>query len=100
MPPAGRALKTQAVPTVLMNHELGSSIVLAKAMEMSDMPPPIVPVIFSFAILVAAGALQMSLGDVMSEEADLGISSGANARKEMERKNNSYFKKGPSSDDV
>eukprot|EP00613_Pedinella_sp_CCMP2098_P001146 CAMPEP_0171619524 /NCGR_PEP_ID=MMETSP0990-20121206/15432_1 /TAXON_ID=483369 /ORGANISM="non described non described, Strain CCMP2098" /LENGTH=66 /DNA_ID=CAMNT_0012184613 /DNA_START=206 /DNA_END=406 /DNA_ORIENTATION=- len=63
------------------------------------MPPPYVPVLFSIAILGGVGVLQMSLGDVMSQEADLGISSGINAKKEMERKSKSYFDKKSQSGD-
>ena len=50
------------------------------------------PVVFSLAIIVGVGILQLSLGDVYAEEADLGISSGINAKKEMERRSKSYFK--------
>ena len=61
-------------------------------MDMSTMPDPAVPVVFSLAIIVGVGILQLSLGDVYAEEADLGISSGINAKKEMERRSKSYFK--------
>ena len=61
-------------------------------MDMSTMPDPIVPVLFSFAILVGVGFLQMSLGDVYAEEAALPLSSGVKAKREMERKTKSYFK--------
>ena len=74
-------------------------LVLAEAMgikdgrmDMSTMPDPAVPVLFTFAIIVGVGVLQLSLGDVYAEEADLGISSGINAKKEMERRSKSYFK--------
>jgi len=34
-----------------------------------------------------------SLGDVIDEESQLGMQSGARAKKEMERSRSSYFKK-------
>lgn len=63
-----------------------------------NMLPPAVPAILSLVILVAGGFLQMSLGDVYNQEAELGNASGLNAKKEMERKTKSYFKDGPRTD--
>ena len=84
--------RLQVLPPHAIAH---SSVFVAASMDMADMPPPYIPVIFSLAIVVGVGVLQMSLGDVMAEEADLGISSGINARKEAERKSKSYFERGP-----
>ena len=61
--------------------------------EMADLPPPYVPVIFGFAVVAGVGVLTGSLGDVINEEAQLGMQSGARAKKEIERTRSSYFKK-------
>ena len=56
-----------------------------------ELPPPYLPVAFAIFLLAAAGALQLSLGDVMLEEAQLGTESGVKARREMERRQG-YFR--------
>eukprot|EP00543_Licmophora_paradoxa_P003172 CAMPEP_0202458712 /NCGR_PEP_ID=MMETSP1360-20130828/27379_1 /ASSEMBLY_ACC=CAM_ASM_000848 /TAXON_ID=515479 /ORGANISM="Licmophora paradoxa, Strain CCMP2313" /LENGTH=127 /DNA_ID=CAMNT_0049079389 /DNA_START=14 /DNA_END=397 /DNA_ORIENTATION=+ len=61
--------------------------------EVADLPPPYIPVIFGLGLLVGVGLLTGSLGDIMSEEASLGMLSGAQAKKEMQRSKSSYFKK-------
>jgi len=61
--------------------------------EISELPPVWVPIIFAIAILGGVGLLTGSLGDVISDEASLGLMSGAQAKKEMERSRSSYFKK-------
>jgi hypothetical protein len=61
--------------------------------EIEDLPPPYFVVIFAIAILGGVGLLTGSLGDVMTEEAQLGMMSGARAKKEKERSRSSYFKK-------
>ena len=61
--------------------------------EMADLPPPYVPVLFGLGVLVGVGILTSSLGDVIDEEASLGMQSGARAKKEIERSRSSYFKK-------
>jgi len=61
--------------------------------ELADLPPPIIPVVFSLLLLVGVGALTGSLGDVLDEEAQLGMQSGARAKKDIERSRSSYFKK-------
>jgi len=48
-------------------------------------------IVFAVALLGAIAALQLSLGDVMTDEAMLGQQSGAKARKEMERRQG-YFR--------
>lgn len=61
--------------------------------EMAELPPPYVPALFAVALLIGVGVLTGSLGDVMTEESQLGMQSGARARKEIERSRSSYFKK-------
>lgn len=61
--------------------------------EIADLPPPYVPVAFGFLLIVGVGVLTGSLGNVMDEEASLGLQSGARAKKEMQRSKSSYFKK-------
>mmetsp|Transcript_20421 Transcript_20421/g.24543 ORF Transcript_20421/g.24543 Transcript_20421/m.24543 type:complete len:172 (+) Transcript_20421:114-629(+) len=61
--------------------------------EIAQLPPVWVPAVFAVALLIGVGVLTSSLGDVMSEEASLGMQSGARAKKEMERNRSSYFKK-------
>ncbi|CAB9504943.1 expressed unknown protein [Seminavis robusta] len=61
--------------------------------EMAELPPPYVPAIFAVGLLVGVGVLTGSLGNVIDEEASLGLQSGARARKEIERSRSSYFKK-------
>jgi hypothetical protein len=61
--------------------------------EVAELPPPYVPVIFAFAMIGGVGWLTSSLGNVMDEEASLGLQSGARAKKERERSSSSYFKK-------
>jgi hypothetical protein len=62
-------------------------------MEIAELPPPYVPAIFGVVLLAGVGILTSSLGDVMDEEASLGLQSGARAKKEIERSRSSYFKK-------
>lgn len=64
-----------------------------EADEVSELPPPFIPVLFGFALIGGVGWLTASLGDVMEEEASLGLQSGARAKKERERSSSSYFKK-------
>lgn len=75
---------------------VASSNLLVSAVEdyeVAELPPPIVPVVFGIGLLVGVGLLTGSLGDVMDEEAQLGMQSGARAKKEIERSRSSYFKK-------
>jgi len=65
----------------------------ADDVEYAELPPPYIPVAFGFALLVGVGLLTGSLGDVLDEEASLGLQSGARAKKEIERSRSSYFKK-------
>ena len=57
--------------------------------------PPLryIPAIFGVVLLAGVGILTSSLGDVMDEEASLGLQSGARAKKEIERSRSSYFKR-------
>jgi hypothetical protein len=61
--------------------------------ELADLPPPYVPVIFGLVLIAGVGVLTGSLGDVIDDEAQLGLQSGARAKKEIERTRSSYFKK-------
>ena len=62
-------------------------------LEIAELPPPYVPALFGVALLVGVGVLTGSLGNVMDEEASLGLQSGARAKKEIERSRSSYVKK-------
>jgi hypothetical protein len=77
---------------------MASQIIIQSAqaveeVEVVDLPPPYVPVIVGLFLLGGVGVLTSSLGNVMDEEASLGLQSGARAKKEMERSRSSYFKK-------
>mmetsp|Transcript_23959 Transcript_23959/g.66507 ORF Transcript_23959/g.66507 Transcript_23959/m.66507 type:complete len:145 (-) Transcript_23959:1542-1976(-) len=61
--------------------------------EYAELPPPYVPALFGLGLLVGVGVLTGSLGNVMDEEASLGMQSGARAKKEIERSRSSFFKK-------
>ena len=63
------------------------------AAEISELPPPYVPVVVAVVLLGGVGLLTNSLGDVLADEASLGERSGARAKKEMDRSRSSYFKK-------
>ena len=65
----------------------------ATEVELADLPPVWIPVAFGLALIVGVGVLTSSLGDVIDEESQLGMQSGARARKEIERSKSSYFKK-------
>eukprot|EP00429_Kryptoperidinium_foliaceum_P010744 CAMPEP_0176001702 /NCGR_PEP_ID=MMETSP0120_2-20121206/262_1 /TAXON_ID=160619 /ORGANISM="Kryptoperidinium foliaceum, Strain CCMP 1326" /LENGTH=147 /DNA_ID=CAMNT_0017334257 /DNA_START=68 /DNA_END=511 /DNA_ORIENTATION=- len=66
---------------------------MAEDVEYAELPPPYVPAIFGVVLLAGVGILTASLGDVMTEEANLGLQSGARAKKEIERSRSSYFKR-------
>jgi len=61
--------------------------------ELADLPPPYIPVVFGLVLVAGVGLLTGSLGDVIDDEAQLGMQSGARAKKEIERTRSSYFKK-------
>ena len=61
--------------------------------ELAELPPVYVPVLFGLVLIVGVGVLTASLGDVIDEEASLGLQSGARAKKEIERSRSSYFKR-------
>jgi hypothetical protein len=93
----------------------------AEELEIVELPPPYVPLLFGVGILVGVGVLTSSLGDVYTEgtfcefrkhlldsivgivlithsfcfatESSLGMQSGARAKKERDRSRSSYFKK-------
>merc|ERR1740139_941728 len=62
-------------------------------LEVTELPPPYIPVIFAILILGGVGWLTASLGNVLDEEASLGLQPGARAKKERERSRSSYFNK-------
>jgi hypothetical protein len=64
-----------------------------EAVELAELPPPYIPAIFAVVLLGGVGWFTASLGNVMDEEASLGLQSGAKAKKDMERSRSSYFKK-------
>ena len=78
---------------VLSSLAVPCAAIATDAAEISDLPPPYVPVAVGFGLLIAVGVLTNSLGDVLADEASLGERSGARAKKEMERSRSSYFKK-------
>ncbi|CAJ1908999.1 unnamed protein product [Cylindrotheca closterium] len=61
--------------------------------ELAELPPPYIPALFGVVLIAGVGVLTASLGDVMTEEASLGMQSGAQAKKEIERSRSSYFKR-------
>ena len=65
----------------------------AEELEIEELPPVYVPILFAIVIIGGVGVLTASLGDVYTEEASLGLQSGARAKKERERSRSSYFKK-------
>lgn len=65
----------------------------ADEIEVAELPPVYIPILFALVCLGGVGFLTSSLGDVISEEASLGNLSGARAKKEQERSRSSYFKK-------
>ena len=65
----------------------------ADDLEVTELPNPIVPVLFGILVIGGVGVLTASLGDVYTEESNLGLQSGARAKKERERSRSSYFKK-------
>lgn len=66
---------------------------MAEDLEYAELPPPYVPALFGVVLVAGVGVLTASLGDVMTEEANLGLQSGARAKKEIERSRSSYFKR-------
>jgi len=65
----------------------------ADDLELEELPPVYVPILFAILVLGGVGVLTASLGNVMDEEASLGLQSGARAKKERDRSRSSYFKK-------
>jgi len=86
----GVGLSSAAVISAFPFHAAFAS---SDDIEYADLPPPYIPVAFGLVLLVSVGLLTGSLGDVLDEEASLGLQSGARAKKEIERSRSSYFKK-------
>lgn len=61
-------------------------------MNVEDLPPPYIPVIFSLLLIAGVGVLTSSLGDVVGDEAQLGDRSGARAKKELEKGRSSFLR--------
>lgn len=86
------AAATASSPLWTTTAACSSLTLLADEMELAELPPPYVPALFGVALLVGVGIFTGSLGNVMDEEASLGLQSGARAKKEIERSRSSYFK--------
>lgn len=89
-----------SVATILVGLFLSGAVAWIPAaawatteVELAELPPPYVPVIFGLVVIAGVGVLTGSLGDVIDDEAQLGLQSGARAKKEIERTRSSYFKK-------
>jgi hypothetical protein len=98
-PPAGDLMRKHTALSVTAGFAssmlafASSALAVTEELEMAELPPPYVPVIFTVGLLVGAGVLTGSLGNVIDEEAMLGMQSGARAKKEIERSRSNYFKK-------
>ncbi|KAL7547383.1 hypothetical protein ACHAWF_010697 [Thalassiosira exigua] len=79
--------------TFLTTTPLSSFAESVDDLELAELPPVYVPILFAIGVLGGVGVLTASLGNVMDEEASLGLQSGARAKKERERSRSSYFKK-------
>jgi hypothetical protein len=86
-------LKCFGIMTALSVVPSALAVAAEDAYEIAELPPVYVPVIFGIGLLIGVGLLTGSLGDVIDEESQLGMQSGARAQKEMERSRSSYFKK-------
>jgi|EP00979_Chaetoceros_neogracilis_P007436 hypothetical protein len=82
-----------ATATALLVPSAARAFETLDDVEVADLPPVWVPILFAVAILLGVGGLTFSLGDVYTEEASLGLMSGAKAKKEKERSRSSFFKK-------
>eukprot|EP00553_Chaetoceros_curvisetus_P013235 CAMPEP_0204642642 /NCGR_PEP_ID=MMETSP0717-20131115/51630_1 /ASSEMBLY_ACC=CAM_ASM_000666 /TAXON_ID=230516 /ORGANISM="Chaetoceros curvisetus" /LENGTH=134 /DNA_ID=CAMNT_0051663421 /DNA_START=39 /DNA_END=443 /DNA_ORIENTATION=+ len=97
MPSINSASITTAAATattaILSNPAIATAYETMDDVEIAELPPVWVPIVFAIGIIGGVGVLTASLGDVMNEEASLGLMSGAKAKKEKERSRSSYFKK-------
>ena len=92
--PVQRDLRTSSLAGVATGFcALVAPAIASDDIELAELPPPYVPALFALVLLAGVGALTASLGDVLDEEASLGLQSGARAKKEIERSKSSYFKK-------
>lgn len=90
------AFTTTARKFGLLSCILSLNLLEASAADdliVSDLPSPWIPVVFGIVLIGGVGLLTSSLGNVIDEEAQLGMQSGARAKKEIERSRSSYFKK-------
>lgn len=60
------ALTSKFAPAALAS---AAAVLADSEMEIAELPPPYVPVLFGLALLVGVGVLTGSLGNVMDEEA-------------------------------
>ena len=116
---ATTCLHMQFPPSVLSTIVTTTTTLAAEdSVEYAELPAPYIPVLFGLGLVVVrlirmhgnakpanqhahmflvvsqgVGLLTGSLGDVMDEEAQLGMQSGARAKKEIERSRSSYFKR-------
>ncbi|KAL7537520.1 hypothetical protein ACHAXR_007878 [Thalassiosira sp. AJA248-18] len=79
--------------TFLTTTPLSAFAETVDELELAELPPVYVPILFAIGVLGGVGVLTASLGNVMDEEASLGLQSGARAKKERDRTRSSYFKK-------
>ena len=97
VPPLPLAAATTSSPwlaaSALATTTTSTLIAATEEYEIAELPPVYVPALFGVALLVGVGVLTGSLGNVMDEEASLGMQSGARAKKEIERSRSSYFKR-------
>eukprot|EP00554_Chaetoceros_debilis_P015106 CAMPEP_0194119234 /NCGR_PEP_ID=MMETSP0150-20130528/38516_1 /TAXON_ID=122233 /ORGANISM="Chaetoceros debilis, Strain MM31A-1" /LENGTH=136 /DNA_ID=CAMNT_0038810867 /DNA_START=50 /DNA_END=460 /DNA_ORIENTATION=- len=86
-------LSAAAIGVMTSNPSTAVAYETMEDLEIAELPPVWVPILFAIVIIGGVGLLTFSLGDVMNEEASLGLMSGAKAKKEKERSRSSYFKK-------
>ena len=82
-----------AVGSIFLTPSVATAFDTLDDVEVAELPPVYVPILFAIAIMIGVGVLTSSLGDVYTEEASLGLMSGAKAKKERERSRSSYFKR-------
>lgn len=90
LPKTAFSVLAAALTPVIVSHPIANAV---DDIEVAELPPSWIPVLFAVGLLAGVGFLTSSLGDVMEEESSLGLQSGARAKKEIERSRSSYFKK-------
>lgn len=92
-PSSSSVLSTSAAAGMFLTPSVANAFETLDDVEVAELPPVYVPILFAIAIMIGVGVLTSSLGDVYTEEASLGLMSGAKAKKERERSRSSYFKR-------